>query len=429
MGRRDGRGRVRALTGRSAQCSLVSQYFAFRGIERSRRSAPPVNAPGRAVARIWGGRGAARCERGRLRSGRGNGLSGALQARGRRPAHEQLDEGGRTSPPGLRLTARGRGELAQGAQRLEGLRACGRGGGDVIEPLARRARPRARRVGIRGRLRQRILAESEDHLLSDPEASIGSARPDVANAFAAELGARSRAGPQSERLCRARGRGSRLRRLASSARRSPDFRARTRGRSWPSSPLRPSIFAPQVSFVAGSLALRARPARREPVLPTAELTVINRRTWVALVFGLVTMGALAPRLRAPLRSSRLVGGIHARRSAVATRSLVLAAVPAAVATLLRPHVGAQSGDLFDDLGFGRTGSVALRPQGRVQTRPRCLRRRGPSSAVRSTVPVSGAAEAPRLSHWLRGVSSLSRPAALASPQSGSCSPRRRISPT
>ena len=44
-------------------------------------------------------------------------------------------------------------------------------------------------VGIRGRLRGRILAEADDHLRSDPEAlgRFGSAR-EIANGFAAELG-------------------------------------------------------------------------------------------------------------------------------------------------------------------------------------------------------------------------------------------------
>src|SRR5205085_11875009 len=54
-----------------------------------------------------------------------------------------------------------------------------------------------------------------------------------------------------------------------------------------------AIVAPQVAFVAGMLALVRSLRRREPVLPSAELTVINRRTGIALLSGLVTMGALA----------------------------------------------------------------------------------------------------------------------------------------
>ena len=53
------------------------------------------------------------------------------------------------------------------------------------------------------------------------------------------------------------------------------------------------IFAPQVSFVAGTLALTRALRRKGRVLPTQELVVIRRRTGVALTFGLVTMGALA----------------------------------------------------------------------------------------------------------------------------------------
>jgi len=114
------------------------------------------------------------------------------------------------------------------------------------------------------------------------------------------------------------------------------------------------IIAPQVSFVAGSLALVRSLRRREVVLPSAELKVINRRTGVALLFGVVTMVALAV-LGLELRNdsagwwvaSTLVG------AAIATPLLVLAALPAAVAGRLKPRVAGDSGDLFDDLGFVR----------------------------------------------------------------------------
>ncbi len=49
-------------------------------------------------------------------------------------------------------------------------------------------------VGIRSRLRRRILAESEDHLRSDPDALARFGEPhELANSFAAELGACSHA--------------------------------------------------------------------------------------------------------------------------------------------------------------------------------------------------------------------------------------------
>ena len=73
--------------------SLVWQYFAIRGIERPRRPAPPGDAATRPVARIRGRRGAPGDQRRRLRPRRGNRLSGALPAGGRRPAGEHLVEG------------------------------------------------------------------------------------------------------------------------------------------------------------------------------------------------------------------------------------------------------------------------------------------------------------------------------------------------
>ena len=82
--------------------------------------------------------------------------------------------------------------------------------------------------------------------------------------------------------------------------------------------------------------------------------MINRRTGIALVFGLVTMvalGVLAFELRndsAGWWVALTLAGV-----AVATPLLVLAALPAAVAARLRPRVAGASGDLFDDLGFGR----------------------------------------------------------------------------
>jgi len=103
------------------------------------------------------------------------------------------------------------------------------------------------------------------------------------------------------------------------------------------------------------LALVRTLRRRETVLPTAELTVINRRTAVALLSGLATMGALA------LFGFELRGGLPGRwvtfvlaGAAAASGLLLLACVPAIGAAFLRPHIAGDAGDVFDDLGFGRT---------------------------------------------------------------------------
>ncbi len=221
-------------------------------------------------------------------------------------------------------------------------------------------------VGIPSRLRRRILAESEDHLRSDDGALDRFGTPaEVANAFAAELGARAsrRAAVGAFVALGVAGAVYALSFVGASFAGQPPLD------TWPllaQLAVAAVILAPQVSFVAGSLALVRVLRRRGPVLPSAELTVINRRTGIALVFGVVTMVALAV-LALELRTDSagwwvaltLIG------VAIATPLLVLAALPTAVAARLRPRVAGDAGDLFDDLGFGRTGpwrfagSVAL----------------------------------------------------------------------
>lgn len=211
-------------------------------------------------------------------------------------------------------------------------------------------------VGIPTRLRRRILAEAEDHLRADDGALERFGSPaEIANEFAAELGART----------------SRKAALAAFAALGiagavyavsfvgAAFAGQPPPDTWPllaQLAFVAVIVAPQVAFVAGSLALVRVLRRREPVLPSAELTVINRRTAVALVSGIVTMAALAL-LAFELRNEMatwwvafsLVG------SAIAIPLLVIAALPASVAARLRPRVAGEPGDVFDDLGFGRTG--------------------------------------------------------------------------
>ena len=221
-------------------------------------------------------------------------------------------------------------------------------------------------VGIPIRLRRRILAEAEDHLRADDDALERFGTPaEIANEFAAEIGStasrRAAVGAFVALAIAGAVYAGSFVGAACAGQPAPD--------TWPllaQLALVAAIVAPQVSFVAGSLALVRVLRRRAPVLPSAELTVINRRTGVALVFGLVTMAALGV-LALELRNDSadwwvaltLVG------VALATPLLVLAAVPAAGAARLRPRVAGDRGDLFDDLGFGRmdpwrfAGSVAV----------------------------------------------------------------------
>lgn len=217
-----------------------------------------------------------------------------------------------------------------------------------IEDLGRELRLH----GVRGTRRCRILAEVIDHLDEDPSAEerFGSAR-EVANAFAAELGAQA------------------SRRAAVSAFAALGVAGVVYAVSFvslgfagpPTETLEPAlgalafalmIVAPQVSFVAGSLALlRTLRRRNERVIPTSELVVIRRRTSVALVFGLVTMGALS--LYAYEFRGEVAGWwpmLTSASAAGASVLLALAAAPAFTARRLRPQVGGEAGDVFADVG-------------------------------------------------------------------------------
>jgi len=210
-------------------------------------------------------------------------------------------------------------------------------------------------VGIPTRLRRRILVESEDHLRSDDGALDRFGTPaEVANAVAAELGARTsrRAAVRAFAVLGVAGAVYAVSFVGAS------FAGHPAPDTWPllaQLALVAVILAPQVSFVAGSLALVRVLRRREAVLPSTELRVINRRTGIALAFGVVTMlalGVLALELRDDSAgwwvALTLVGVV------VATPLLVLSALPTAVAARLKPRVAGEPGDLFDDLGFGRT---------------------------------------------------------------------------
>jgi hypothetical protein len=207
------------------------------------------------------------------------------------------------------------------------------------------------RHGIRGQARRRILVESEDHLRSDPGAQerFGSAS-EVANAFAAELGAQA-----SRRAA--------ISAFAALGVAGAVYAASFVSLSFASSStetIEPAlgavafalmIVAPQVSFVSGVLALARALRRRERVLPTKELDVLQRRTGVALVSGLATMGALALygyELRTVLPNWWLT--LTFTSTAVASALLLAAFARMISAALLRPRIPGDAGDVFDDLG-------------------------------------------------------------------------------
>jgi hypothetical protein len=216
--------------------------------------------------------------------------------------------------------------------------------------------------GIRGRTRRRILFEANDHLCADAgaEERFGSAR-DVANAFAAELGAQaSRRAAVSAFAALGVAGAVYATSFASLSFASPS--SETLDPTLGALAFAAIIVAPQVSFVAGTLALlRTLRRRRERVIPTRELIVIRRRTGVALFFGLVTMGALSLygyEFRSVLADWWLT--LTYVSTAGASILLALAALPALASGRVRPKVAGEAGDVFADVGRERFGNEPWR---------------------------------------------------------------------
>ena len=204
-------------------------------------------------------------------------------------------------------------------------------------------------LGIRGRLRRRILAEVDDHLCEDPGAQerFGSPRG-LANEFAADLGTRA-----SRRAAFAAFGALAVSGMVYAAlfvSDSPSDSAMTGPRVLA---FVAAIVAPQVAFVAGALALLS--AVRGRRLSTSGLVVLRRRTGTALAFGVLTMGSMAA----------VAGSTAAYVStAAATLLLAAAAVPALAAARFKPQLAGPAGDVFDDLGLRR---LRARLEARIAT--------------------------------------------------------------
>ena len=213
--------------------------------------------------------------------------------------------------------------------------------------------------GICGRRADRIVLEIEDHLSCDADAELGDPL-ELAQEFADELGAglaRRSAVVSFAALA-----------LAAPLLVAPQLLAQTypdltSGRSVAIAALAliATAVAPQVAFVAGSLALlRALRLRRRRVLPAAEITLLRRRAAAGLAAGLVT--AAGPALYAWNFWSQLP-----RWWAVLTVSLAAAVVPVlaaggvAVARAGLPvvAVAGPAGDLLDDFAPLRAAAERL----------------------------------------------------------------------
>jgi hypothetical protein len=208
------------------------------------------------------------------------------------------------------------------------------------------------RRGIRGATRRRILSEVDDHLRSEPDAQerFGSP-PAIANEFAAELGSHaSRRAAFVAFAALAVAGAVYAAAFVSQAFANPP--TETLSPALGAAALAAMVLAPQVAFVTGALALVRALRRRGSAMPTAELTVLRRRTVVALGSGVVTMGALA--LYGYEFAPSLAGWWTTATYASATSAallLVAAAVPAVRSARFKPELAGSAGDVFDDLGL------------------------------------------------------------------------------
>ena len=205
-------------------------------------------------------------------------------------------------------------------------------------------------VGISGQLRRRILDEIGDHLSCDPQAPLGEPQA-LAREFADVVGtARAKtaalaafaslvvAGAMLAVAFAAAPHG-----LLRSAQRAPSAALAAAG---------VMAITAQVALAAGCLAgLRWWRRRDRGVLPAGEAAVILRRAAVGVGAGIVTMVALAVIVVAarhrlgPTASD--AGLIAAGLGGVA----LVASLPSLrAAARVRPTLGGEPGDIFDDLG-------------------------------------------------------------------------------
>lgn len=216
-------------------------------------------------------------------------------------------------------------------------------------------------VGIRGRLRARILAEIADHLACDPDADLGSPHQ-LAGQFANELGtslarraalvvfaALSFAGTMFAIAFLSHP--GLLRSASDTTRPFGDLLAAV------------MVLAPQVAVVSGSLAaLRVLRRRGAIVLPRSEAKIVVRRAATGLLAGLASMGAFALMAyivgdRAPAWWETLTLGL----SAASALALLGAAPVVLAAARMRPVAQGGPGDLSDDLGVVLPARLHGRP--------------------------------------------------------------------
>jgi hypothetical protein len=206
-------------------------------------------------------------------------------------------------------------------------------------------------AGIRGRRRERILAEFADHLECDPGAQLGEPA-ELAGQFANELGtslARKAAFITFAGLAVA----AVLFGVGFLAAQRPLFASRTSGNpallsvgAWM------AVLGGQLAFVAGALAaLRAWRRRSEGVLSRQEAVIIVRRAQVGLGAGVITMVGFGLSAVAMVHHTASWWTTLAVSLAGAGILALVATAPALLAAAqLRPVAAGSAGDLYEDFG-------------------------------------------------------------------------------
>lgn len=201
------------------------------------------------------------------------------------------------------------------------------------------------RVGIRGRLRERILAEAADHLAQGDESRFGDPGQ-LARQFADELATdcSRRAAFAAFGSLAVAGLGFAAAWLAIASAGFPDIASG----AWPPAGIAAAIGTvvfPQVALAAGLLAImRALRLRRERRLPAGEIALLLTRTRTALAFGALSMASLA------VTAAEFKTEPWILPAALAlTVPLAAAAFQTRRAAVVKSSLPGGAGDVFDDL--------------------------------------------------------------------------------
>jgi hypothetical protein len=208
-------------------------------------------------------------------------------------------------------------------------------------------------VGIRGRLRRRILLETEDHLRSEPDVERFGSPAVVADRFADELATTRTRGAANATFVALAAAGVGYAVALGLANRATDiFAGSTLALAFALPAAALLVLAPQIAFVAGVLAaVRSLRRRSAAVIPAPEVRLLRRQTGTALAAGGLTVVALAvfAVTKGGASASWWTPAVLAVCGAAAL-PLAWAAVRFLRSVRLQPQAPGPPGDAYDDLG-------------------------------------------------------------------------------